>query len=162
MYTNDDFYWWLFNIFILCVDEASYTFPLQSQLVTGSSSASVVDESLRYELSFDGEYLALHHPIKYSNCVWIFDLKQFKLKAMLLQLRPIQDFCWHSSKNVLTCAIGSDHVYFWQPDGTHCIPYPSTDSTSNPNIKSIKWMKNQRTILMNGNESFCLGIPEIL
>lgn len=156
------------------LDEASYSFPLQSQIITTATAAvPLTDESvLRYELSFDGEYLAVHHPIKYSNCVWIFDLKQFRLKALLLQLRPIQDFCWHASKNVLTCAIGSEHVYFWQPDGTHCIPYPSNNvnfenndnssTSSTATIKSVKWLKNQKTILMNGNNSFCLGIPEIL
>lgn len=147
------------------VDEASYTFPLQSQIVTTSTNSYLSEESreIRYELSFDGEYLAVHHPIKYSNCIWVFDLKGFRLKALLLQMRPIQDFIWHPSKNVLTSTIGSEHVYFWQPDGTHCIPYPRQQEEQEPfSIKSVKWMKNQRTILMNGNENFCLGLPEIL
>ena len=139
-------------------DEASYTFPLQSQIVTSSTSTST--EELRFELSSDGEFLAVHHPIKYSNCIWVFDLKAFRLKALLLQMKPIQDFLWHPSKTVLTAATGSDHVYFWQPDGTHCIPYP--DGAANFPIKSLKWMKNQKTILMNGNDKFCLGLPEIL
>ena len=117
--------------------------------------------NFRYELSHDGEYLAVHHPQKYSNSLWIFDLKAFRLKALLLQIKPIQDFIWHESRNVLTVATGSDHVYFWQPDGTHCIPYPR-DNTDHFWIKRLKWMKNQKTIMMNGNESFSLGLPEIL
>lgn len=150
-----------------CLDEASYTFPLQSQIVTSSSISNNSNEEIAYEISFDGEFLAVHHPIKYSHCVWIFDLKSFRLKALLLQMKPIQNFIWHSRKNVLTVAIGSDHVYFWQPDGTHCIPYPRQPDSNFEDenlftIKSLKWMKNQRTILMNGNENFCLGLPEIL
>lgn len=146
------------------IDEASYTFPLQSQIVTSSTSTSTDD--LRYELSHDGEFLAVHHPQKYSNCIWIFDLKCFRLKALLVQMKPVQDFTWHPGRNVLTTAIGSEHVYFWQPDGTHCIPYPrdteNFNESNNFTIKSLKWMENQKTILMNGSESFCLGQPEIL
>jgi len=147
----------------LFVDEASYTFPLQSQIVTCAISSS--NEESRYELSFDGEFLAVHHPVKYSNCIWIFDLKAFRLKALLHQLKAVQDFLWHPSRNVLTIAIGSDHVYFWQPDGTHCIPYPReniSEGSNNFNIKSLKWMKNQNTLLMNSNDKFCLGLPEII
>ena len=92
--------------------------------------------------------LAVHHPQKYSNCIWIFDLKGFRLKALLVQMKPVQDFTWHPSRNVLTTAIGSEHVYFWQPDGTHCIPYPRDTENFNENnnftIKSLKWMENQR------------------
>lgn len=143
------------------VDEASYTFPLQSQIVTTAISDS--NGELRYELSFDGEFLAVHHPFKYSNCVWIFDLKALRLKALLHQLKPIQDFLWHPSRNVLTIAIGSDHTYFWQPDGTHCIPYPRENiNEGNFSIKSLKWMKPQNTLLMNSTDKFCLGLPEIL
>lgn len=131
-----------------------------------TSATSNTNEELRYELSFDGEFLAVHHPSKYSNCIWIFDLKAFRLKALLVQLKPIQDFLWHHDRNVLTTAIGSEHVYFWQPDGTHCIPYPrdnmSEGEANNFNIKSLKWMKNQNTLLMNSNDKFCLGLPEIL
>lgn len=151
----------LYSDILILLDEASYTFPLQSQIITTATVNNNSADNFRFELSFDGEYLAVHHPIKYSNCVWIFDLKLFKLKALLHQMKPIQDFVWHPSKNVLTVAIGSDHVYFWQPDGTHCIPYPR-DTQDHFIIKSLKWMKNQKTILMNGNEKFCLGLPEIL
>lgn len=148
------------------LDEASYTFPLQSQIITMNSIPSH-SEDLSYELSLDGEFLAVHCPQKYPNCLWIFDLKGFRLKALLLQMKHIQNFTWHPSKNILTTATGSDHVYFWQPDGAHCIPYPRdteniNQGNNNINIKSLKWMKNETTLLMNGNDQFCLGLPEIL
>ena len=155
---KEDLNFFISNLFL---DEASYTFPLQSQIVTTTASNST--EELRYEMSHDGEFLTVHQPQKYSNCLWVFDLKRFRLKALLVQMKPIQDFTWHPSRNVLTVAIGSEHVYFWQPDGTHCIPYPrDVENCGNFNIKSLHWMKNQKTILMNGNDKFCLGLPEIL
>lgn len=164
------YFYHFFFIFII-LDEASYTFPLQSQMVSTSSSHNnnIKFNDPRYEISFDGEYLAVHDANKYPNCLWIFDLKAFKLKALLVQLKSIQDFLWHPNKNVLTAAIGSDHIYFWQPDGTHCIPHPIENKdvkSSNVSLKSVKWIKNQQKnvmmLLMSGNDNFCLGVPEIL
>ncbi len=113
---------------------------------------------MSFALSFDGEFLALHQPAKYPNCLWIFDLRCFRLKAVLVQCRAISDFTWNRKENVLALATGSENVYFWQQDGTHCIPYPSADAS----IRSIKWHSNAKTMLFSGNNAFCLGIPDIL
>lgn len=121
-------------------------------------SGKALEQPLSYALSQDGDFLALHQPAKYPNCLWIFDLRGFKLKAVLLQQKAITDYSWNVRENVLAIATGSDHVYFWQPDGTHCIPYPSNDFA----IKAVQWHRNARTMLLSGGNAFCLGIPDIL
>lgn len=149
------------HAYYVSLDEASYTFPLQSQIVTTAIMSAGIND-LSYELSFDGEFLAVHDRFRYSNCVWVFDLKAFRLKALLIQLKSVQMFLWHPEKNVLTVATGSENVYFWQPDGTHCIPYPEEEEENKMSVKALKWMTNQQTILMHGNDKFCIGLPEIL
>lgn len=149
---------------------------MQSQIL--SPAVKTGDAHLRYALSSDGEFLAMHHsgncPTrecvftdltrcristgKYPTCLWIFDLKCFRLKALLVQLKPIIDFSWHPTEALLALCINSDHVYFWQESGTHCVPYPSSDF----GVKSVQWHVNRRTMLLVGPEAYCLGIPDIL
>lgn len=142
-----------YSIFL---DDASYTFPLQSQILIPSGKA--LESSMSFALSFDGEFLAVHQPSKYPNCLWIFDIRCFRLKAVLVQLKAITDYSWNRKENVLSLATGSENVYFWQPEGTHCIPYPSSEFS----VRSIQWHINAKTMLFSGGNSFCLGIPDIL
>jgi hypothetical protein len=129
---------------------------LQSQLVSSATTKS--EASLSCKLNWTGELLAVHHRGKYPCAVWIFDLKAFRLKALLLQLQPVTDFGWHQRQPLLTLCTGSDHVFLWQPEGTHCIPYPS----SGLRIEKTQWHANAHTMLLCGPDACCLGNPDVL
>lgn len=74
----------------------------------------------------------------------------------------IKDFDWHPELSILGLVTGSDYIYFWQPEGCHCIPEPFVDHEDRCS-KTFKWNRlGGNMMLLAGPSACCLAIPDFI
>ncbi len=117
--------------------------------------------ALNVTFSYDAMYLAVHSST-FPNHLWIYSLREMSFIAVLCQLPsngPIKDFDWHPELPYLGLVTGSEYIYFWQPEGCHCIPQPfEKDERCS---RTFKWATCENgMLLLAGENSCCLAIPE--
>ena len=111
--------------------------------------------SLNLQFSPDSAYIAVVSA-DYPTCVWIFNLSDLMIVAVLQQINPVRSLAWHDTNPILT-VITSDAstLFVWQPSGCLCIPQPAV-----PDARHLTWMTRKDTLLIFGGSSFSLAVPD--
>lgn len=142
-------------------------------------SAQAPATSVQAKFSFDSKLMAIHscihHPFNtfkpscvalFPNHLWIYSVLDMTFMAVLCQLPSsptgsIKSFDWHPQQNILGLVTGSDYVYFWQPEGCHCIPQPYTDPEERCS-RTFEWNPRVESglMLLAGGNSCCLAMPD--
>lgn len=135
--------------------ESGYDLVLTELYGKGAKTLGV---DVNVSFSSDSMLLAVVAPAL-PNHLWIYHIPSLTFVAVLSQLSPITGFCWHPRKPLLTLLTGSDFVYFWQPEGCHCIPQPFEESTCS---RTVNWVGDVDLMLLTGPSDCCLAHPEWL
>lgn len=91
----------------------------------------------------------------YPNCVWIFNMRELRMAAVLHQTTAIRSLSWHDSTAVLCVVTALPNVYVWQPSGCLCVHQPAV---SDP--RQLRWAPAVDTLLIASAASFCLAVPD--
>lgn len=110
--------------------------------------------SLQIEFSPDSAYIAAITR-EYPNCVWIINISELAVVAILQQVTAVKSMAWHDSSPVLSVITDTLNVYVWQPTGCLCIPQPAIEDS-----KLLKWAKSCDTLMIAGGSTFCLAVPD--
>lgn len=74
---------------------------------------------------------------------------------------PVREFDWHPERAILGLVTGSEYVYFWKPEGCHCIPQPFEDEERCS--RYFEWGSTETSLMfMAGQNSCCLAVPDFI
>uniref|UniRef100_A0A803KS83 WD-repeat protein n=1 Tax=Chenopodium quinoa TaxID=63459 RepID=A0A803KS83_CHEQI len=90
--------------------------------------------------------------------LWIWDMQQLQLAAILLQKEPIKAAVWNPTSCRLAFCTGSSHLYIWTPSGAYCVSNPLPHFT----VVDLKWNSDGSYLLLKDKESFCCAALPIL
>lgn len=90
--------------------------------------------------------------------LWIWDMQQLQLAAILLQKDSIKAAAWDPTSCRLAFCTGSSHLYMWTPSGAYCVSIPLPNFT----IVDLKWNSDGTYLLLKDKESFCCAAVPIL
>lgn len=93
-----------------------------------------------------------------STTLWIWDMQQLQLAAILLQKDSIKAAAWDPTSCRLAFCTGSSHLYMWTPSGAYCVSIPLPHF----NISDLKWNSDGTYLLLKDKESFCCAAVPIL
>lgn len=111
--------------------------------------------SITLQFSPDSAYIAVVS-IDYPTCVWIFNLSELIIVAVLQQAHPVRSLSWHDASPILTIITNdASHLFVWQPTGCLCIPQPAVQDA-----RHLAWMAYKDTLLISGGSSFSLAVPD--
>lgn len=131
--------------------ESGFTISVGRCSLTNSTNAS----PLNLQFSPDSAYIAVVS-IDYPTCVWIFNLSDLMIVAVLQQTSPVRFLTWHDTSPILTVITNDANALFvWQPSGCLCIPQPAV-----LDARHLAWMARRDTLLISGNSSFSLAVPD--
>ena len=71
----------------------------------------------------DSRYLATRND-NIPTAVWVWDMEELSLAALLLQTSPVRDLRWDPTQPRLAIATGNSRLYLWSPAGcvSVCVP----------------------------------------
>jgi len=147
--------------------ESGYDLML-NELQSKTASQSLAP-TINAKFSHDSCYLAIQSSL-FPNHLWIYFLPDLSFIAVLCQLptivqntgSSIKSFDWHPQQALLGMVTGSDYVYFWQPEGCHCIPQPYSDPEERCS-RSFEWSHCENNLmLLSGVSACCLAVPDFI
>ena len=112
-----------------------------------SSSASGV---FRAAWSHDDRFLATCDA-RTSRAVWIWDMVNIELCAVLVQMRRVAAFEWDPRANRLAVVTGSERAYVWSPEGASFVQIPLPGFTA----KTLSWNPVGDSFLLGDTGTFC-------
>jgi WD40 repeat protein len=130
------------------VDESGF------QLQVGRSVDTKKIPNLQIEFSNDSAYIAAVTS-EYPNCVWIINVSELAVVAVLQQASPVRSFSWHDVSPILVVATDASNIFVWQPSGCLSIPQPAVNDP-----RLVRWAPGNDTLLIAGSTSFCLAVPD--
>ena len=135
---------------------------LMSELHRASSTSAPI---LQTKFSCDAHFLAIHSSY-FPDYLWIYSIPSLAFTAVLCQLPrsagSVKDFDWHPELPLLSLVTGSEHVYFWQPEGCHCIPQPFEDAEERC-TRGVVWSRSEQSLmLLAGPMNCCLAVPDFV
>lgn len=88
------------------------------------------------EWSHDGQFIASRNDNMPSS-VWIWEIQNLSLIAILVHLQQIKNFSWSPNKNELAICTGNGKIFFWSPEGAYVcdVPYEGR----NFSVHNLKW-----------------------
>lgn len=155
-------------------------FDLMLNELQGKASAQPTIPGLQAKFSADSKHLAIHSCTflflylmaiifiaLFPNHLWIYHVPELTFVAVLCQLPngpsgSIKDFDWHPDLSILGLVTGSDYIYFWQPEGCHCIPQPFSDPEDRCS-RTFEWNRHGcNMMLLAGPSACCFAIPDFI
>ena len=100
--------------------------------------------------SFDDRFLATSDA-RTPRAVWIWDMVNIELCAVLVQMDDVAAFEWDPRMNRLAIVTGSERVYVWSPDGASFVQIPLPGFTA----KTVSWNPVGDSFLLGDKGTFC-------
>ena len=105
--------------------------------------------------SKNGKYLAVRCDER-PNVLWIWEISNLGLAAVLMNLKPIKSFAWGTDPTDLcTVAVvcGSRKCYLWNPEGASCfqIPIEGIKATA------VEWLSDGSALVLRGKDNACFA-----
>ena len=100
--------------------------------------------------SFDDRFLATSDA-RTPRAVWIWDMVNIELCAVLVQMDDVAAFEWDPRVNRLAIVTGSERVYVWSPDGASFVQIPLPGFTA----KTLSWNPVGDSFLLGDKGTFC-------
>ncbi|PIA50340.1 hypothetical protein AQUCO_01300824v1 [Aquilegia coerulea] len=107
--------------------------------------------------SKDSRYLFTRND-SMPTVLWIWDIHQLELAAILVQKDPIRAAAWDPTCSRLVLCTGSDHLYMWTASGACCVNIPLPQFT----ITDLKWNSDGSCLLLKDRETFCCATVPVL
>lgn len=85
--------------------------------------------------------------------VWLWDMKELALSAVLLQTQTIKDVSWDPTQPRLAIATGNNRLYLWSPAGCVSVTLPSNTSFS---VSKLLWHPSGKSLLLLSSSHFCV------
>lgn len=120
----------------------------------GGNRGSGSSSRLLVEFSHDTTFVAAHSG-QYPTCVWIYNVVEMALVAVLQQLQPVRSLSWSETSSSLVVATEAPTLFVWQPSGCLCIPQPTV---KDPRL--VKWASERDVLLVGGTGTFSLAVPD--
>ena len=86
-----------------------------------------------------------------SRAVWIWDMVNIELCAVLVQMRRVAAFEWDPRANRLAVVTGSERAYVWSPEGASFVQIPLPGFTA----KTLSWNPVGDSFLLGDTGTFC-------
>jgi hypothetical protein len=86
-----------------------------------------------------------------SRAVWIWDMVNIELCAVLVQMRRVAAFEWDPRANRLAVVTGSERAYVWSPEGASFVRIPLPGFTA----KTLSWNPVGDSFLLGDTGTFC-------
>ena len=86
-----------------------------------------------------------------SRAVWIWDMVNIELCAVLVQMQRVAAFEWDPRSNRLAVVTGSDRAYVWSPEGASFVRIPLPGFTA----KTLSWNPVGDSFLLGDTGTFC-------
>lgn len=132
--------------------EPSFNFTLLKTNCTGKKEGS---NPLELYFSPDSAYIAIY-TLEYPTCVWILNVSEMAIVAVLHQVHQIRSLVWHDQSPILMIlTAGHAGIFVWQPNGCLCVPQPSV-----PDARHLMWLRRRETLLITGGSTFSLATPD--
>jgi hypothetical protein len=116
----------------------------------GESSSSSASGVFRAAWSHDDRFLATCDA-RTSRAVWIWDMVNIELCAVLVQMRRVAAFEWDPRANRLAVVTGSERAYVWSPEGASFVQIPLPGFTA----KTLSWNPVGDSFLLGDTGTFC-------
>ncbi|XP_035697911.1 WD repeat-containing protein WRAP73-like isoform X1 [Branchiostoma floridae] len=100
----------------------------------------------------DSKYLATRND-NMPCALWIWDIRQLALVAILLQAAPVKHLEWDPCQSRLAFCTGTNKVYMWSPAGALSVDVPVEASFL---VQSLRWHPEGAAVLLMGRENMCM------
>lgn len=107
--------------------------------------------------SHDSKYICTRND-SMSTALWIWDMCNLELAAILVQKDPIRAAAWDPTSARLVMSTGSSHLYMWTPSGAYCVNVPLPEF----NVLDLKWNSDGSCLFLKDKESFCCAAVPLL
>lgn len=132
----------------LPIEERSASETSEGSASEGSASSQ--EGVSRIAWSFDDRFLATSDA-RTPRAVWIWDMVNIELCAVLVQMERVATFEWDPRANRLAIVTGSERVYVWSPDGASFVQIPLPGFTA----KTLSWNPVGDSFLLGDKGTFC-------
>ena len=86
-----------------------------------------------------------------SRAVWIWDMVNIELCAVLVQMERVAAFEWDPRANQLAVVTGSERVYVWSPDGASFVQIPLPGFVA----QTVSWNPTGGSFVLGDTGTFC-------
>ena len=100
----------------------------------------------------DSRYLMTRNDNMHS-AVWIWDMLELSLVALLLQSGPVREACWDPHQARLAIATGNSRLYLWSPAGCVSVCVPCDPSIS---LTRLVWHPDGTALALLSSSHFCV------
>ncbi|KAL8141458.1 hypothetical protein V2J09_014490 [Rumex salicifolius] len=107
--------------------------------------------------SNDSKYICTRND-SMPTALWIWDMCQLELAAILVQKDPIRTAAWDPTCTRLVLCTGSSHLYMWTPSGACCVSVPLPRFS----VIDLKWNSDGSSVLLKDKDSFCCAALPLL
>lgn len=107
--------------------------------------------------SYDSQYICTRND-SMPMVLWVWDMCQLELAAILVQKDPIRTAAWDPSNTRLVFCTGSSRLYMWTPSGAYCVSVPLPQFS----VTDLKWNSDGSSLLVKDKDSFCLAAVPLL
>ena len=100
----------------------------------------------------DSRYLATRND-NMPSAVWVWDMLELGLAALLLQSAPVREACWDPHQARLAIATGNNRLYLWSPAGCVSVCVPCDPSFS---LTRLVWHPDGTALALLSSSHFCV------